>query len=309
MRKIFGAIMVLVAGQGMAGSAEVVAIDERVMWQAVERVLGGRLDEGGEGGLVGGQEIGEQLEAAEGRGIEGMVPEAGGDGAAAPGDIYIGALDGVVAIASVYKCDRCDAWHRGGGATGWALAPDMVVTNHHVLSGSDHPAFAAVTREGEVFPVIEVLAADRASDLAVVRVDLGGAAGLKPLPVGKGAAVGEAVSVISHPAGQCYTLTVGHVSRYIAAPGRGAGAGAGQGTPWMVITAPFARGSSGGPVFDSGGRVVGMATSTRTLYHPGDRGEEGEEENGERRGGGPHPQMVFFQCSPVAALWRLLGEG
>ena len=66
----------------------------------------------------------------------------------------------------------------------------------------------------------------------------------------------------------------------------------------MSITADFARGSSGGPVINPAGEVVGMVAFTNSIHY-------GSDEAGES---GPL-QMVVKSCVPVAAIRRLLGAG
>ena len=36
----------------------------------------------------------------------------------------------------------------------------------------------------------------------------------------------------------------------------------------MGVTAEYARGSSGGPVMDDAGNVIGMVSSTNSIYYP-----------------------------------------
>ncbi|MDP9254354.1 MAG: serine protease [Verrucomicrobiota bacterium] len=62
--------------------------------------------------------------------------------------------------------------------------------------------------------------------------------------------VGESVTVIGNPEGLTNTLSTGIVS----------GIREVEGTEWIQITAPVSHGSSGSPVFDSQGRLIGLAT-------------------------------------------------
>ena len=65
--------------------------------------------------------------------------------------------------------------------------------------------------EGNIFPVTDVLAGDKKSDVAILQ-----AAGAKfrPLPLGDPAAIGSSVHVISHPDGMFYYYSKGMVSLY-----------------------------------------------------------------------------------------------
>jgi S1-C subfamily serine protease len=78
--------------------------------------------------------------------------------------------------------------------------------------------------------------------------------------------VGNPVSVISHPGQRFYGMTAGIVSRYFALAMHGTS------VTRMAITADFAHGSSGAPVFNEFGNVVGMVTCTDSIY----RSREGE---------------------------------
>lgn len=179
-----------------------------------------------------------------------------------PEEVYERCSASVVAVGSVYKCPRCPHWHTGGTATGWVVGDrGEIVSNHHVLAAAKETnvvAFGAMTRDGRCLPVREVLASDPARDVVIFRVD---GEGLQALPVGGREPVGRPVSVIAHPSGELYTFTQGAVSRY-ALRSVEAGAAAQE---WMCVTADFAVGSSGGPVLNRQGAVVGMVARTQTI--------------------------------------------
>jgi S1-C subfamily serine protease len=104
---------------------------------------------------------------------------------------------------------------------------------------------------------------DLFSDVAVVRVEKG-AHGLSPVPLGdsSGVRVGEPVAAIGSPFNEQSSLSVGVVSaigrsidsltsRYRVADA-------------IQVDAPINRGNSGGPLFDAGGRVIGINAQIRS---------------------------------------------
>lgn len=211
------------------------------------------------------------------------VPPASTDYATLCQSIYV--------IGSVYKCGKCDDWHVGGTATAWALSEDgLMVTNAHVFANAKGAAMGVCDREGRCHPVETVLASNSATDVAVFRVK---GEGFRPLALGGPAPVGAKISVISHPSGNHYTFTCGEVSRYSRSPAR-------ENRPavtWMSITADYAQGSSGGPVFNEVGEVVGMVASTRSIHAKPPSAEDHE----------GSLQMVVKNCVPASAIRELIG--
>lgn len=208
-------------------------------------------------------------------------PKASGYGALATSVFIIG---------SVYKCDKCERWHAANSATAWCLTADgLMVTNHHVFENAEGASWGVCGVDGKVFRVLEILATNKAEDVAVFRVD---AKNLTPLAFGRDAEVGEKVSIISHPDHRCFFRSSGEVARYLKTPQRSPM----QGTVRMSVTADFAKGSSGGPVLNADGAVVGMVSCTQSIYYgPSKKGDKD-----------PGPlQMVIKNCVPLSALRQI----
>ena len=206
-------------------------------------------------------------------------------------NIYDSCADSVVVIGSVYKCGKCSNWHTSGTATAWILSADgVMVTNYHVFAGKPVEGFGVRTRDGKVAPVVEILAASEKNDVAIFRVR---GSGFKPLAFGPDAKVGSELHLIAHPDSRFYTYTSGKVSRYYQKYTRPEG-----GTPVMAITADFARGSSGGPVMDSAGNVIGMVASTQSIYYSAKKKSDKK---------GPF-QMVIHNCVPVSSIRKLVKQ-
>jgi hypothetical protein len=84
---------------------------------------------------------------------------------------------------------------------------------------------------------------------------------LTPLPVASAyAEIGSWVGVLSHPGDNFYVFTTGTVSRYSTNKNDD-----GKRERWMGLTAEYAGGSSGAPILDKYGAVVGMAALTLTI--------------------------------------------
>ena len=138
-------------------------------------------------------------------------------------------------------------WGRGSGIV---IGPGRVVTNAHNLRGDD---IAVTFTDGRVERGA-LAGADVDADLAVVTVDTGDA---PALAVGSAQqlAAGSVVFALSNPGGRGLRATLGLVSateRSFRGPRGRRFRGA------IEHTAPLPRGSSGGPLVDAEGRLVGI---------------------------------------------------
>ncbi len=191
----------------------------------------------------------------------------------------------VAVVGGVYKCDKCTRWHVAP-ASGFLIAEDLVVTNYHVVDNPERSGLAVRLFDGRVFMVEDVVASSERYDLVVLRLPK---TGIKPIALGQAAPVGAKVDLISHPNHKFYTLSEGRVARYFVTQRNR------RPVPAMAITADFGKGSSGAPVLNEDGQVVGVAASTESLYYT--------EKDGEQK----NLQMVFKNCVPVSQLRELIG--
>jgi S1-C subfamily serine protease len=205
-------------------------------------------------------------------------------------EIYPSVAPSVLVLSKVYKCERCTRWHdRSAGA--FALTADgAIVTNYHVVNGlkPDERALVATSANGKVYIVKEILAADELNDIAILQLDLPAGEKLQPVKIAAQAIPGEDVYVISHPAGRFYTLTKGVVSRNAMIHTKNGS------SKRLYITAEFAKGSSGSPIFNGRGEVVGIVASTQSIYYTETAGEQ------------KNLQMVFRNCVPASSVHSLL---
>ena len=161
--------------------------------------------------------------------------------------------------------DKENGFDQGRMATAWAVAADgVLVTNSHVFDEvEENEHYGAMSHDGKVYPLVDILAIDKTADIAVVKID---AAGLTPLPLAaKPAKVGARVAVLGHPGDRYYTFTVGHVTRYSSTKEEND-----KISRWMSIDAEYAYGSSGSPVVNEYGAVVAMAALTENIDYPED---------------------------------------
>jgi serine protease Do len=193
----------------------------------------------------------------------------------------------VYLVQTIYKCGKCSHWHQGGSATAWCIGADgLMITNAHVFLSAKGGAMGVTDREGACHPVTELVGIDADSDVALFRVK---ATGLRALRLGETPDVGAPVTIISNPDGNLFLRTTGSVARYAKTARR-------HDKPkitWMNVTAEYAKGSSGGPVFNDAGEVVGMVSSTRSI-HSGPGGAT-DKTKGDL-------QMVIRNCVPIAAI-------
>lgn len=133
--------------------------------------------------------------------------------------------------------------------SGFFVAPGLVVTNYHVIDGSTRGAVRVATDGAPLWDISEVVAYDKNLDLALLRVP--GAAGVPALTLaGSSPQTGEKIYALGNPEGLSGSLSDGLVSN----------ARRTDGTRTLIqISAPISHGSSGGPVVNDRGQVIGVA--------------------------------------------------
>lgn len=158
-------------------------------------------------------------------------------------------------------------------ATAIALTEDgTCVTNYHVLSNvilsgalqyypSDEVMYFIMSEKGKVYPVNAVLTADPFNDFAIFTVDTGGDK-LTPIPLGQTPQSGSEVYCLSNPQENLYYLSKGIVARNVEEVDPNTG----RSRLCTQITADYAKGSSGGPILDTKGNLVGMVSTTTSIY-------------------------------------------
>ncbi|HSX22205.1 MAG TPA: trypsin-like peptidase domain-containing protein [Gaiellaceae bacterium] len=241
MRRAFAAVLIAAAGAGAA------------------------LGIGSAAGLLGGSttETVVVRPSAEGTNTPARVVIAGSASGFSPARIFAERSPGVVTVFAYFS---------GSGAqgSGFVISRDgTILTNAHVVTNAGEGT--PVRKAGSVY--VEFADHDRVpatvvgwdvfDDVAVLRVEPA-RHHLQPLPLGRSASlvVGEPVAAIGSPLGNEDSIAVGIVSavdRSIAAL-----TAKFQLVDAIQTDAPIAHGSSGGPLLDGRGRVIGINAQIRS---------------------------------------------
>lgn len=158
-------------------------------------------------------------------------------------------------------------------ASAVVLTPDgLCATNYHVISdilltgifGKDDSTDTGrflMDCDGNVFPLTAVLATDPVNDWAIIRVDPRGHA-LTPATIGALPEIGSTVYCLASPSQGHFNFTQGIVSNRTRATDKRKGT-----TRYnLEITADYGGGASGGPILDEYGNLVGLVSSTVSIY-------------------------------------------
>lgn len=151
--------------------------------------------------------------------------------------------------ATVFIVTRSKIGIELGSGSGFIVSSDgKIVTNFHVIENAYYASIKL--NNGDVYDDISIIDYDERRDLAVLKIK-----GLKLSTVAIGKSdtlkVGEKVIAIGNPQGLENTVSEGILSsvRNI------------EGVNVLQITAPISPGSSGGPLFDSKGCVIGITSA------------------------------------------------
>ena len=136
-----------------------------------------------------------------------------------------------------------------GFGSGFFVKPNLIATNYHVIAGAASGT-AKLVGKYTTYKIEGFTATDEANDLALLKVS---AYGIKPLSLGNSNVVkiGETVYVAGNPKGLEGTFSDGIISsrrdKYTKER--------------FQMTAPISPGSSGGPVLNSKGEVIGVSVT------------------------------------------------
>lgn len=175
-------------------------------------------------------------------------------------DIVEHSSKGVVGLDIYYASERGDEDFLGGYGSGFVVSSEgYIITNAHVVE--DASRVMVKFTDGDELEA-EIVGADTRLDVAVLKIEP--ADSLTPLALGTSAdvRVGDFTVAIGNPTGEklADTATFGIIS----ATGRQTNVD-GRVNSYLQTDAAINPGSSGGPLLDMQGRVIGI-TSAKTLY-------------------------------------------
>ena len=230
-------------------------------------------------------------------------------------DLYRRTVESVFLVAGVTRPNQEVAVWQTAFSTAFVVHADGILsTSAHVFDHEEiDDAVVVMDIQGHVYPVLEVVAANRAADTCLFRI---GKKDLKPLPLRTAAPPGTAIRVIGHPGDSFYYFSAGHIANFERDE---------LGSLWMNVTADFGQGSSGGPTMDEAGNIVGQVSRTFTLYAGGETSQrsrkrkrtsrqpvetqampsDAEVPENKEPADRADPQMVFKACTPAAAIRAL----
>jgi S1-C subfamily serine protease len=158
------------------------------------------------------------------------------------------------AAASTVKVEG-EACSRIQDGSGFAVAPDTIVTNAHVVAGEGRDSTRVIVPNRATLPATVVMF-DPVRDVAVLTVPH---LGEGPLPIGAGA-VGMTGAVFGHPGGQeALAIAPAAIRRNVTAIGRDLYDTRDSRRDVFILAADLHPGDSGGPLVSPAGAVLGVA--------------------------------------------------
>ena len=134
-----------------------------------------------------------------------------------------------------------------GIGSGFFVKPNLIATNYHVIEGAAKGT-AKLVGKYTTYDIEGFTATDQINDLVLLKVK---AYGIKPLPLGDSNTVqiGETVHVAGNPKGLEGTFSDGTITSRENKNTK----------EWLQMTAPISLSSSGGPVLNRKGEVIGVS--------------------------------------------------
>lgn len=187
----------------------------------------------------------------------------------ATGQIASRARESLVRIGWFYLCHNCNNWHVNV-ADGYAIAPGgIVATCHHCVAPNDTSMregyLFAMDSKNNVYPVRQIIAADARMDAAIVKLEN---AEITPLALQDENELGAQVYLLSDPNQYSGYFSTGIINRFYWRPDA---SGTDRNDIKSVrslrvnVSTDWSPGSSGAPVLDACGNIIGHVSTISTV--------------------------------------------
>jgi S1-C subfamily serine protease len=177
--------------------------------------------------------------------------------------LWAAARKSFVRVGYYYLCKGCNRWHLDLSCGFFLTEDGAVATAYHVLELDGRirkGCLIVVDDEGTVYPVAEIAAANKASDVCILRVKATGKT--SPLPLSEDARPGDRVFCFSDPIGERSYFSAGMVNRLTQLAKQENGGA----PPLMLdVSTDWAPGSSGAAVIDECGNAIGLVSTILAL--------------------------------------------
>jgi len=173
-------------------------------------------------------------------------------------EVWASARKGFLRVGTYYLCTKCKKWHLDLSCGFFITADGAAATAYHVVEPDKtmkRGCLVAVDDGGKVFPVTEILAASKSSDVCILRV---ACEATEPLPLSEDARPGDKVYCFSDPNGERSYFSGGMVNRVVSLEGEKAGS---RPTRVLDVSTEWAPGSSGAAVLDECANAIGLVST------------------------------------------------
>ena len=155
-----------------------------------------------------------------------------------------------ITLGSTVHLGVVDANGKTWTGSGFVIHDDQIATNHHVIDNMSIGGARSVGKE-DLYPIEEALAVEKNRDLAIIKVV---GIDMPALSLGDSDTVqiGDKVYVAGNPHGLEGSFSDGIISAIRGGPA----------DKFFQMTAPISQGSSGGPVVNTRGEVIGVSFAT-----------------------------------------------
>ncbi|MCF6255034.1 MAG: serine protease [Gammaproteobacteria bacterium] len=157
------------------------------------------------------------------------------------GEIYKKSIESVVTVVSLDKDNKILMTGTGF----FAKHKNLIATNYHVIKNTHH--LKIITSDDKEHNIFDICVENASNDIAILR----SIPERQPLSLNKNTpSIGDKIISIGSPMGLSGSLSTGVIGAIRK----------NEGHKYYQITSPISPGSSGGPVIDENGLVLGMTT-------------------------------------------------